>query len=114
MASTASEFEIVHPKANIECSGCFILTWNEQNEPAEPLVHVGAENSAQVPLVMTNSVEDLISTSCATGEIDPENTVRSMRKRATDRIVDKSNLNSCLCGSVVDPSMLGGKPTSRR
>ena len=83
------------------------LTWNEQNEPAEPLIYVGAENSAQALLVMTNPVEDSISTSCTTGEIDPENTVRSMRKQARDHIVDKLNLNSCLCGSVVDPSMEG-------
>jgi hypothetical protein len=85
------------------------LTWNEQNQPAEPIIHVSAENSAQVPLIMTNSesVEDSMSTSCITGEIDLGNTVRSMRKRARDHVVDKLNLNSCLCGSVVDPSTDG-------
>jgi hypothetical protein len=70
------------------------LTWNEQNEPAELLV-------------IRNSVENAMSTSCTPGEIDPENTVWSMRKRARDHVVDKLNLNSCLCGSVVDPATEG-------
>ena len=82
------------------------LTWNEQNEPAEPLIYVGAENSAQAPPVMTNPVEDSISTSCTTVEINPKNTAQSMWKRAR-HVIDKLNLNLCLCGSVVDPSMEG-------
>ena len=58
---------------------------------------------------MTNSelVEDSMSTSYITGEINIGNTVWSMRKQARDHIIDKLNLNSCLCGSVVDPSMDG-------
>jgi hypothetical protein len=83
------------------------LTWNEQNKPAEPLIHVGAESSAQVPLVIMNLVENSMSTSCTTGEIDPKNTMWSMWKQARDHVVDRFNLNSCLCGSVVNPAMEG-------
>ena len=55
------------------------------------------------PLVTMESgnVED---PSCTIGEI---NTERSMRKRARGHVVDKLNLNLCLCGSVIDPSAEG-------
>ncbi|KAF8219243.1 hypothetical protein L208DRAFT_1383072 [Tricholoma matsutake] len=58
------------------------MVTDDSNKPAEPIIHLGAENSAQVPLIMTNSesVKDSMSTSCITGEIDLGNTVQSMRK----------------------------------
>jgi hypothetical protein len=34
-----------------------------------------------------------------------DNAGRSTRKRGRGHIVDELNLNVCLCGSVVDPSM---------
>ena len=61
------------------------------------------------PLVMMESfnIEDPISASSAIVDINTETTGQSMWKRARGHIIDKLNPNSCLCGSVVDPSMEG-------
>jgi hypothetical protein len=83
------------------------FTRNEQNESAEH-IYVGALHSVPGPLItMESNIEVLNPTSCTIEDINTETTGRSMRKRSKGHVVDKLQLNSCLCGSIVDPSMEG-------
>ena len=83
------------------------LTRNKQNVPEKELIDKNPEHYAPAPMaVMEPNIKD---SAAATDEMHSksiENLGRSMRKRG-GHVVDRLNLNMCLCGSVVDPSMDG-------
>lgn len=84
------------------------FTWNQQSEPAAvEHMHVGAEHSGPGLLVTVGSNVRAPSSSMS-WEIDAETHIGwSMQKRKRGHVIDKLNLNSCLCGSVVNPSTEG-------